>query len=157
MTELDKAVIKAYRYLARSARSENEVKSYLADKGFDRKVVRQVIGKLKKLGFVDDRKFTCDYVEREKNKNTGILKMKTELEYKGVEEKITNKTLKKFSVTERSQQRTAEKLFKMKIKQYCNKPTDKILRKAAYYLARQGFEEQIIEEILEKYKADFVI
>lgn len=157
MTELDRAIIKAYRYLARSSRSENEVRSYLGGKGFNQKVVSQVIGKLKEPGFIDDRKYAHGYVEKGRNEHAGILRLKAGLENKGIENKIVEKTLKKFNINDKSQLRDAEKLMKMKLKQLGGEISDKILKKIYYNLARQGFEEHVIEELLEKYKADFVI
>ncbi len=59
----EKARQKALRYLAYRGRSVEEVRSKLAEKGFDDTVIKRVIDRFSDLGYLDDRKFAGQWAK----------------------------------------------------------------------------------------------
>ncbi|MBI2962756.1 MAG: RecX family transcriptional regulator [Deltaproteobacteria bacterium] len=81
----------AFRMLARRARSEGEVARALAERGAGKTVVRGVLGRLRALGYIDDRKFAAECAERWKERGFGSLRILDQLRRLRVEEGVAER------------------------------------------------------------------
>ncbi|MDR3185253.1 MAG: recombination regulator RecX [Christensenellaceae bacterium] len=85
--------------LARAPRSEQEARNTLREKGYKYTSVRNAIEKVKKVGFLDDRKFAESFILGA-SKEKGISLIRTELQNKGVDQEIIESELEKAKVNE---------------------------------------------------------
>lgn len=81
----------AFRMLARRARSEAEVASVLGERGASKAVVRGVLGRLRTLGYIDDRKFAAECAERWKERGFGSLRIQDQLRRLQIEEAVAER------------------------------------------------------------------
>lgn len=76
----------AFHFLSFRSRSEKEMRDFLDKKEFSTSDVENTIGRLKELGFIDDQKFTLEFVDsRSKNKPKGKKALIIELKRKGID------------------------------------------------------------------------
>ena len=145
-----KAMDKAIRFLGYRARTEKEVYDKLKEKEFDEKVIQKTIIKLKKMGYLSDKKFIESWVkDRINTKPEGKKLLQIELRQKGIDENQAKKQVDKL-INEKTEILMAQKAFKKASKQY-NKLSDREKRqKITAYLARRGFDWQLIKNLLDQ-------
>ncbi|QTA38150.1 RecX family transcriptional regulator [Thermosipho ferrireducens] len=86
----------ALRLLKFRARSENEIKTRLKQKGYSREEIEQTIAFLKEKGYLDDEKFAYLFAyDALTLKKHGPFKIKWELRKLGVDEYIIEDTISK--------------------------------------------------------------
>ncbi len=142
-----KILDKAYGYLARRDHSEGELKSKLLKKFPQRLLVEKVITRLKKLGYVDDAKFTQGWIEyRLSAKPRGRIIIKRELLMKGVKSELIEKTLN-LVYNRDSEKKELARLLSLRANKY--PPTRKGKNKLIAYLLRRGFLWEDIRELME--------
>ncbi len=78
----------AFRLLSQRARSESEVAAALEQAGASRRLVSGALGRLRALGYVDDRKLAAEWVERGKERGFGSLRIQEQLRRLDVDERI---------------------------------------------------------------------
>lgn len=143
-----KAFDKAIRFLGYRARTEKEVKDKLLAKEFDEKVIKKTIGKLKEMGYLSDIEFTQSWVkDRINTKPEGKKLLQIELRQKGIEDKMAKEQLEKL-VDEKTEEVMAKKALNKALKQYNKLPSREKKQKITAYLARRGFDWQLIKELL---------
>ena len=109
--ELHKAKEKALNILSYRARSCGELRKKLRE-DFSEKCVDLAIEDLKKIGLLDDEKFSIDYaLHLYKNKGYGIKRIIYELKNKLIDSEIISKVLDDLSLDE---DLNIEKIFKKK-------------------------------------------
>lgn len=139
----------ALRIIERTYKSEKEIFDKLVKKDYEEKTVARVISFLKSYNFLNDEEYARLYIN-DKKKTQGKNKIKYALLRKGIDEALVEEKLKK--VTSDEQERTAqaltEKKYRLLIKQ--EKDIRKINNKLWEYLTRNGFNKEIIEEVLQK-------
>jgi regulatory protein len=86
---------KALYYLARSAKSEMQLRQYLKKKKFSEESIGETITLLREKGYINDedftRRFASDFTRRKK---AGVRLLKSELMKKGISRQIVDSVLK---------------------------------------------------------------
>ena len=142
LSQEDKAYNLALPYVARRMRSEGELHDYFRRKQYAPELAEQILGKLRRLKFVDDAEFARRWVEnRRLLKATSTKKLRLELRQKKVSSDIIQTVLTEDETDERQLLRElVEK--KRKISRYQDD------QKLMMYLARQGFTYDDIKPVL---------
>ncbi len=155
----------AVNFLSFRARSEKEVRDYLYKKlakgqsSSGRKkapveVIEKIIAFLKEHKFLNDLEFATWFAEsraRFKQKSARIVKM--ELKQKGISQEIIEAVFADKS-TKVDDLELAKKLVEKKIERYRNLPKPELYQKLGAFLARRGYDWDIIkasiDEVLQK-------
>lgn len=91
-SELNSAFERAVGYLSLAPRAKKEIKKYLSDKGYDKKVVELTIEKLCAYHYVDDYLYAQSYI-KSKSKKYGAYRLSAELKQKGIEQAVIDELL----------------------------------------------------------------
>ncbi|MCP4302706.1 MAG: regulatory protein RecX [Gammaproteobacteria bacterium] len=75
---------KAMDFLARREYGQTELIQKLAEKGFDRRIVEQAIGKLTEEGLQSDRRFAESFVQSRVNQGKGPVRIRLDLGQRGI-------------------------------------------------------------------------
>lgn len=136
------------KYIKTKLRSEYEIREYIKKNEIDKITEENLINKLKDSKLIDDKTYTYAYIhDRMKFSNDGPYKIKKELLKNKIEESIIEEELNKIDKEE-----IYEKLKKQILKKlsantkYSN---NMIKQKLINYFITQGYEKQMIIEILE--------
>ena len=90
----DKAYNQALGQIARRARSEWEIRSYLKRKEYDPELIDQIVGRLYKAKLLDDVAFAKMWIEnRRLLKATSKRRLQQELRQKRISDEIINKSI----------------------------------------------------------------
>lgn len=144
--ERAKMMNKALAYLARRNHAEKELKSKLLKKIPNGSLVEKTIERLKELGYINDEKFTRDWIEyRLKSKPRGKVLIRRELLEKGVNIELVEKMLDLVYNRDREKKELAQ-LLELKSKRYPHNQKGK--NRLISYLLRRGFLWEDIKEIL---------
>ena len=134
----------AFRLLARRARSEAEIATALDARGVLRTAVRGVLGRLRALGYVDDRKLAAECAERWKDRGFGSLRIQDQLRRLRVEETIAEGV----TLDPREERERARRVLARHFTE--NELADRRgLARAARFLAGRGFPPQIIDSLFD--------
>ena len=154
--ETRKLMDKALRFLSFRPRSEREVYDQLNKKlatqkhgrdGNTEGLVDTVIQRLRNLGYVDDLEFAKWWVEqRQTHSPRGLRLIKSELFQKGIAQEIIDKVLLE---DEEGEIERALKAAKKKLRSYDLKSRES-RQKMSQYLARRGFDWEVIKETLNR-------
>lgn len=144
---------KALNIIEKSYKTETEVKNKLLQLSYDEDTISKVIEFLKNYNFVDDKKYAKLYTN-EKKKSRGILKIALELRKKGIDENIISEAVKiDYEEAFSYAMEAATKKYNS-----CKSHGDSyrsILSKLYSYLKSIGYEEEIINEVLNKIKQEY--
>lgn len=156
--EVGKLIERMYRLWNIRPRSEKEVRGYLKNLSFKRKIKNQgeisevaielLISKLKQKRLLSDEEFAKAWVES-RSRKYGINRVKQELYQKGISREIIEEVVSG-QVTGQSEQQTAEKLLEKKMRVWKNLPILEFKKKAYEFLMRRGFEYEVVKEVVEK-------
>jgi len=147
--ETNKLMDKALRFLSFRPRSERELRDHLKKKLSKRSIdaIDTVIGRLKHLGYVDDVKFSQWWVEqRQTHSPRGARLIKSELFQKGMAQEVIEEVL---SEDEEGEVEQALKAAKKKLRSYQKLNHREFKQKMGQYLARRGFDWEVIKETLD--------
>lgn len=75
----------ALRYLAARARTSEEMKVHLLNKGFQEAEIEELLETLKKAGYINDIRFASDYIRYAAAKGRGRIRIGQELRRKGID------------------------------------------------------------------------
>lgn len=139
------------KYISKRLRSEKEIKIYLEKKTNDIYLIDSIIDNLKIHKLIDDRNFSRAYINDKLNlTNTGILKIKKDLENLGVDYEIIEEECNKIDI--KKDNNKLEKMIIKKIKanhKYSNKMLkEKILND----MINLGYDYESIINIYDKYE-----
>ena len=137
------------KIIERSYKSEKDVYDKLIKKGYDEKNIARTIEFLKSYNFLNDDEYCRLYI-KDKIKSQGKNKIKYSLVKKGISENIINEKLSEVSdmVELDSAMKIAEKKYNILIKSETD--NRKIYKKLWEFLTRNGYDKEIINEILSK-------
>jgi regulatory protein len=154
--EIGKLMERMYGLLGRRQRSEKEIRDYLKQLSFKRKVKGQeeitgtvagvLIEKLKRKRLIDDSQFAKDWAES-RLKKKGINAVKSELIKKGINRDILEEVLEKSG---ENQEETARKLLEKKLRLWKGLKEIEFKQKALRFLAGRGFDFDLSKELIEK-------
>lgn len=131
-------------------RSEKECRDYLYKKIFEKKLdkiyINRIVEKLKVKKYLDDYRFAEYYVEnRFVKKGASMKRLKMELIKKGVSKEIIEEVLVD------SERNDKDEILKIIIKKRAKYPEDE---KLISYLCRQGFQYDLVLELVRSYEKD---
>jgi len=139
----------ALRLLGIRARSEKEIRRRLQKKKFSKNVVDETVAYLKRLRYLDDRRFTKDWIAARLEKPFGIGRISVELNVKGISQEIIREELTKVE-QDYSEEKIVAQLVKQRAAKYKNIEPYKIKRRVFEYLARRGFRLESIQNAVQK-------
>lgn len=144
-----KAKNSALHFLERSFKSAKQVVDKLTLKEFDIKTIDRVMVFLRQYDFVDDNRYVELFI-KEKIRSGGKNKIKYALIKKGLPEEIINRELNK--ITTDQQLQIALQLGEKKIRILAKSESSgkKLYKKTADYLFRNGYNFEIINQVLNK-------
>lgn len=157
--EVGKLMERMYGLFNIRQRSEKEIRDYLKNLSFKRKVKNQeeifdaaielLINKLKQKKLLDDEEFAKAWIEaRRRSKKKGKIALKQELYQKGIDKNLIDKMLEK--TTSESETQLAEQALIKRWPRWENLVLVEKKKKAYEFLMRRGFEYEIVREVIEK-------
>lgn len=153
-----KLMERVYALFDRRMRTEKEVRDYLKNLSFKRKVkdqeeisnqaVELVIAKLTQKRLLDDKEFAKAWIES-RGKKKGVRVLKNELFKKGISKEVIEEVTNAEGLEVR-QDNGAEQLLLKRIPRFKGLPLVEQKRKATDFLLRRGFEYDLVRQIVEK-------
>lgn len=149
-SEFGKLYQRTLEWVLTRPRSEKECRDYLYKKIFEKKLdknyIDRIIAKLAEKNYLNDARFAEYYVEnRFVKKGVSLKRLKMELMKKGVSKEIIEEVL---ADTDRND---TEELEKMILKKRSKYPDDE---KLTQYLCRQGFQYDLVREMIQSFGTD---
>jgi regulatory protein len=156
--EVGKLMERVYGLLTIRMRSEKEIRDYLRNLSFKRKlkekdeispiVIESTIDRAIKKGLVNDLEFAKLWVES-RSKKKGLQVIKQELFKKGISREMVDQALSQ-ELRIKDQDKVAEELLNKKMQRWSNLPVLEFKKKALDFLMRRGFEYSLAREVIEK-------
>jgi len=151
MDTFEKMYNKALRFLSYRPRSEKEVRERLRKAKTSEEIIEKIIIKLKEYNFLNDLEFAKSWVENRKKLNPKALRLiKLELKQKGVSSNI----IEALKLKTEADLGLARLITDRKVQKMKNLPKEEIQKKLYGFLARRGFNydiiKQSVDEILKK-------
>lgn len=129
-------------------RSRQEITNYLNRKKATPKMVAIILGKLERLGYLDDAKFARWWLEqRLKFRPKGRVALMAELSAKGVDRETANQALAESNL-KAAEPEAARRLLEKQWPKWRTLPPLKQKQKAYAYLARRGFSPEVIRALV---------
>ncbi|MBU3175475.1 recombination regulator RecX [Clostridium estertheticum] len=143
----------ALHFLERSFKSTKQVIDKLTMKEFDAKTIERVMDFLRRYDFIDDSLFIKLYI-KEKIRSCGKNKIKFALLKKFLPKELINEELNK--ITSEQLLETALKLANKKIVTLSKSEKDhqKLYKKTSDYLARSGYDYELIRKVMDEMASD---
>ncbi len=139
--EQQSAYSRALHFLSFRARSHQEVRTYLERKGYATEVIEAVLAQLEEDGFLDDARFSREWVE---NRTTFRPRSQSmlgwELKHKGVSPEAIETALAEADLDDAD---LAFEAAQRALGRYADLPWEDFARKLGAYLQRRGFSAQV--------------
>lgn len=151
---IQKAVDRAIDYLSYRPRSTREVRQNLVKKEVPEPVIEIVIGRLERLGYLDDIAFARFWIENRDNfKPMSPRALRYELRQKGIEDNILDPLLDEIVDVHEAAYRAIEKRkwrFRGKTRQeFKHKLSGTLQRRGFYYGVINDVIQQLMDELVE--------
>lgn len=144
-----KAKHKALKLLEYRQRSRAEIQQRLRRGGFDDNVIGDTLAYLEGLGLIDDEEFARSWVRsRIANKGVGKARIKWELRQKGVSNDLIEQVLSDFD--DEAEYMHAMDAARRRWEKDATLDTRRKRQRVASYLRRQGFDWQVVSEVLSR-------
>lgn len=144
--DVDLAYQRAVRYLGIRPRSESEMTSYLAEKGYAEEVASEVIARLRSRGYVDDAAFARFWVDsRTRFRPRGRRALRYELRRKGLDNPTIDEALE-----EQDEDAAAWTAAEPRAARWTDLPREEFDKKLIAFLARRGFNYGICRRVAER-------
>ncbi len=137
----------ALRLIARRARSQGEVASTLAELGYSKTLVRGVLGRLRALGYIDDRKFARECAERWSERGFGTLRIEEQLRRHEIDEATIASVM-----PEAREERARAKGVLAKHFGALGSEDRRMMARAARFLAGRGFPAEVVESLFDSWE-----
>ena len=158
--EVGKLMERVYGLFSVRQRSEKEIRDYLRNLSFKRKIKEQeevsamtinlLVERLKQKGLVNDLEFAKAWVEaRRKSKQKGERALKMELFQKGIDREIIEKVLSEPFDFAQGEEDLAKLALEKKMKAWRNLPPQEFKKKAYEFLMRKGFDYSVAKDAVE--------
>ena len=142
---------RALKFLSYRDRSEKEILTKLKDVGYDESVIKWIINDLKRLKFIDDKRFASSFAQTQMiTRPMGEFFLKRELKQKGVATELIEQTIEKV-YQEKDQLTVATELAEQRKKRFKNLDELKVKKRVSDFLLRRGFSWDIVSHILENW------
>ena len=141
----------ALRLLAVRPRSAAELARRLRMKGYSAEVAEEVIGRLRELGMIDDAAFAGMVArDRVRLRPQGARRLASELRQKGVDEETARAAIRETMEGEETDERALARRAAEKWRPRAGEEPERARRRLHGYLARRGFDGEVIREVLEE-------
>lgn len=137
------------RLLSYRARSRREAEEYLQRKGFDSAVISAVLAEMEQWRYIDDRRFTGEFIECCQRRGWGPLRASLALLSKGISREIVEESISLYYSPEKERD-LARKVFAKRNPSCADEPDRGWVRRQAAFLQRRGFHDQVIREVLQE-------
>ncbi len=144
--EYKRAMSCAFTHMSRSEKSEKQLREHLFKKEFSENTIEKIMARLKELNYVDDLSYARNFVEHSLSSGKKALRFK--LKTKGISDSIINEVLE--NVTDDDQLRKAIELAEKQLPKYQKYELYDQKRRLNDFLARKGFEWDVISSAIEK-------
>ena len=135
---------RALSLLSRRPRSERELEQYFMRRGVDEEIAAMVIGRLRERGLVDDQAFARAWVEnRTAFRPRGPWALRAELRKKGITTEAIDAALEDLD-----QEQAAYKAASKAARRWSQLSTEDFRARLDAYLARRGFDYQILPGVI---------
>lgn len=146
--EKKKAKDRALKFLSYRDRSEKEIRKKLKDVGFDENIIEWVIGELKRIKLLDDKRFAQSYAQTQMiTRPMGEYYLRRELKQKGLDTELIEQTVEKV-YEEKDQFSVAMELAVQRKKRYKNIDEMKAKKRVSEFLLRRGFGWDVVSEVM---------
>lgn len=155
--EIGKLMERMYGLFGRRQRSEKEVRDYLKQLSFKRKlkgdgevteeITLALIGKLIRKGLINDLEFAKSWVES-RSKKKGVNALKSELFSKGISREIIEEVLSSQNQALR-EPAVAREILEKRLARWKNLSKPEFKQKALQFLMSRGFEYDLSKEVVE--------
>lgn len=146
--EFRKALVRAYRLLARRAHSCAQLEKKLLEKGFHPAVIGKVIDQLLAEKYLDDRAFALAYCNsRLLTRPVGRICLMHELKISGVEQNIIDE-ITAVVYAETPEEALAESVLQKKEKSFSRFDEKIAEKKKIQFLKNRGFAWDVIRKVL---------
>ncbi len=160
-TEIGKLMERMYGLFGRRQRTEREVRDYMRNLSFKRKlkdqeeisevIIDQVIDRLKTKQLLNDTQFAEDWMRaRQISKKKGAIAIKSELMQKGVAKEVIDRLISE-TVTEESEQKLAQEALEKKIRSFKLLDSKEFKQKGLQFLMRKGFSYEVAKDVVEDF------
>ena len=139
----------ALRLVARRDRSAAEVREELERRGTTKRVVREVLLRLRELGYINDRKFAAERVQQMLERGFGAERIRIDLERCGIDAQTIDATIPDL----REERRRARALVDERFGGSGGLGARRRMQ-VIRWLAGRGFREEILEEWSESWSDD---
>jgi regulatory protein len=139
----------ALRQLERRARTVAEVRRHLRGRGFAPAQIDEVIGRLARLGYLDDRAYAARYAAwSAEERPMGRRRLAQELMRRGVERATIDSVLQEAFGPEQ-EAGALDRALRKAARGVATPPDDKARRRVASYLLRRGFRPGLVMAAVE--------
>ena len=146
--EFQKTLDKLLKFATLRPRSEKEIKDWFKRKKVHESIHKELFNRLKRLELLDDAQFARWWVgQRNQFKPRGKRALESELRMKGIKKEVIAAVLSEFKIDE---VKIAKALLAKKAYKWQHLPSRDGRQKMAQFLARKGFNWEIIEKVLKK-------
>lgn len=139
----------ALAVLREESYSKSEMEERLETEGFEAQAVQTAIAELIRSGYIRDRKYAENWVNRRQQSNPrGKTLLKHELVDKGIDQETAEQVVA--AVDTEDEAKLALEVAQKRAKHYKRLPIQVAKRRLHDYLARRGFEAETIRQIIEQ-------
>ena len=147
--ERTRAKQKALALLSYRARSVEELRGKLVEKGFSEDSIESTMEDLRRVGLLDDVKFAASFVHTQMTDKPMSKRMLTfELRKKGIEETVIEKAVEEEYGSE-AEVDVARRLAMRRIERFSGEPK-KLKKRLVDFLGRRGFGWDVISTVLQE-------
>jgi len=147
-----KPIKKALRYLSYRQRSKKEIINFLTRKGYRNDQVEEVLDYLDSHQLVDDHQLAEDWINYRSRRGNGSIKLRYELQSKGIDERVIDEKLDLLLNEEKEYQSAKELLEKRLNKISVSDNGLRLWQKMEAYLKNRGFPPALVENLVREYR-----
>lgn len=144
--EYKRAMSCAFTHMSRSEKSEKQLREHLFKKEFSENTIEKIMARLKELNYVDDLNLAKNFVEHSSSSGKKAIRFK--LKTKGISDEIINEVLE--NVSDEDQLEKAIELAEKQLPKYNKYELYDQKRRMNDFLARRGFDWNVISSAIEK-------
>ncbi|HEU4885698.1 MAG TPA: regulatory protein RecX [Longimicrobium sp.] len=145
----------ALNLLSVRPRSAAELARRLRMKGYEPEVGEEVVARLRELGMIDDAAFAGSLVrDRVRLKPQGAHRLANELRAKGVDDETARTAIRETMEGEQTDERELARRAAAKWRPRAGEEPARARRRLHGYLARRGFDAEVIREVLDEAAPD---
>lgn len=144
--EQNKAYQQAIRFLGFRSRSQQEMMSYLGQKGYPSEVVAATVDRLVNEQYLDDENFARLWLEnRERFRPRGQRALRYELKQKGISNEVIEAVL-----IDLDEEELAWTAVEPKLPQWRKLPGEDFKKKLLGFLSRRGFSYEVAHTVIDR-------